>query len=282
MTTRYHHDPLLPPPQGGGTQRLFLEQRTRVSKVTRVLLTHLGTDTVGGLPGLVLTLADAGTRPELKVAGPVGLRGFVRAATPFMHRQFFTTTCEECRKDATVFPHALEITAVRVTRGQAAAGSGGGGSGCNREGEGGGEGGGGGSADVNPAPAKRARTDESTGSGGGEGGAAANNLHFDAASATGADPDAGNVRAGRNGVVRRDLWCTACGYNGHGDKFCGGLPDGVPKGPHYIDDGAGANGVDDDGEGPMVNLSYLLKIPQIRGKFDVEAARRLNVPAGPR
>ena len=142
MTTRYHHDPLLPPPQGGGTQRLFLEQRTRVSKVTRVLLTHLGTDTVGGLPGLVLTLTDAGTRPELKVAGPVGLRGFVRAATPFMHRQFFTTTCEECRKDATVFPHALEITAVRVTRGQAAAGSGGGGSGCNREGEGGGEGGG--------------------------------------------------------------------------------------------------------------------------------------------
>ena len=77
------------------------------------------------------------------------------------------------------------------------------------------------------------------------------------------------------------MWCTACGYNGHGDKFCGGLPDGVPKGPHYIDDGASANGAD-DGEGPMVNVSYLLKIPQIRGKFDVEAARRLNVPAGPR
>jgi ribonuclease Z len=43
-----------------GVQRVFAQHKVRTTKLSRVLLTHLNMDTVGGLPGLVMTMADGG------------------------------------------------------------------------------------------------------------------------------------------------------------------------------------------------------------------------------
>ena len=43
---------------GAGLQRLCVEHRVKTVRLTRVFLTHLDSDTLGGLPGLALTLAD--------------------------------------------------------------------------------------------------------------------------------------------------------------------------------------------------------------------------------
>ena len=80
---------------GAGLQRVCVEQRVRTVRFTRVLLTHLDPDTVGGLPGLVLTVADGG-RAEMHLTGPPGLKAFVRAAEPFMRRDFFSLQVKEC------------------------------------------------------------------------------------------------------------------------------------------------------------------------------------------
>lgn len=44
---------------GEGCQRTFLENSQRLSTVTTICLTHIAHDSVGGLPGLILTSADA-------------------------------------------------------------------------------------------------------------------------------------------------------------------------------------------------------------------------------
>ncbi|CAN0039591.1 unnamed protein product, partial [Sphacelaria rigidula] len=36
---------------GEGTQRIFMEHRIRLTKVENVFLTHISTDTIGGVPG---------------------------------------------------------------------------------------------------------------------------------------------------------------------------------------------------------------------------------------
>jgi ribonuclease Z len=43
---------------GEGCQRIFLEFSQKVSTVTRICLTHLAHETIGGLPGMILTTAD--------------------------------------------------------------------------------------------------------------------------------------------------------------------------------------------------------------------------------
>ena len=54
-----------------GTQRFCFEHKLRVAgKLRRVLLTRLTWDAVGGLPGLLLTMSDAGHAGSLHVHGP--------------------------------------------------------------------------------------------------------------------------------------------------------------------------------------------------------------------
>lgn len=43
---------------GEGCQRIFLEFSQKVSTVTRICLTHLAHDSIGGLPGMILTASD--------------------------------------------------------------------------------------------------------------------------------------------------------------------------------------------------------------------------------
>ena len=55
---------------GEGCQRSFLEHSQKLASVNRVCLTHLAHDSIGGLPGMILTSADAaqGARLDLMAA----------------------------------------------------------------------------------------------------------------------------------------------------------------------------------------------------------------------
>jgi len=72
---------------GDGTQRLAAEYRVKIAtpKLKNVFLTTCNASSIGGLFGMILTIADAG-KNELKISAPAGLRNMMSAATPFVYR----------------------------------------------------------------------------------------------------------------------------------------------------------------------------------------------------
>ncbi|CAI5719591.1 unnamed protein product [Hyaloperonospora brassicae] len=81
---------------GDGTQRLCMEHHVRLAKLQHVFLTELRTHTVGGLPGMVLTVSDSG-KSGLHVHGPPGLQTYLNATRHFLHRPQFKLTASEER-----------------------------------------------------------------------------------------------------------------------------------------------------------------------------------------
>ena len=63
---------------GEGCQRLCMEHHVRLSKLDKVFLTRITADTVGGLPGLLLTIADMG-RSRVNIFGPDGTHQYLAA-----------------------------------------------------------------------------------------------------------------------------------------------------------------------------------------------------------
>lgn len=101
---------------GEGCQRAFLELAQRVSTVHRICLTHLAHDSVGGLPGMILTTADVADRailqavaaasngkkarpeeplPGLDLIGPKGTKDFIHSLRHFMRRDKFELRVNE-------------------------------------------------------------------------------------------------------------------------------------------------------------------------------------------
>ena len=108
---------------GEGCQRTFLEYTQKMSSVDRVCLTHLSHETVGGLPGMILSTADVAAaamenaraalaskqaalasannprqaslppvqelKPGLSIVGPTGSKAFVHSLRHFMRRDKF-------------------------------------------------------------------------------------------------------------------------------------------------------------------------------------------------
>ena len=68
-----------------GTQRLFVEERVRMSKLRDIYLTRVQWQTIGGLPGMLLTLADAGVK-DLSLHGTKNLTHFMCATRQFVYR----------------------------------------------------------------------------------------------------------------------------------------------------------------------------------------------------
>jgi ribonuclease BN (tRNA processing enzyme) len=88
---------------GEGIQRLCVEHRTRIAKLECVYLTRLCPETVGGLPGLSLTSADAG-RTQLSITGPVGSSIFWNSTNHFMKRSCFNVSISEPNSSLTTAP----------------------------------------------------------------------------------------------------------------------------------------------------------------------------------
>ena len=101
---------------GGGTQRSFVEHAQKISNVSTVCLTRLSHDTVGGMPGMMLTVADVKSvqlkssnqndqddnqadelsnripESQLYVLGPRGTQEYVHAMRHFVRRPQFRIT----------------------------------------------------------------------------------------------------------------------------------------------------------------------------------------------
>lgn len=106
---------------GEGSQRSFLELSQKLSSVDRVCLTHLSHDAVGGLPGMILSSADAAKATQvhqmaqkagiaqannnnssstlglvgLELIGPKGIKPYLRSLRHFVRRDDFPLTIRE-------------------------------------------------------------------------------------------------------------------------------------------------------------------------------------------
>ncbi|KAM3577138.1 hypothetical protein VYU27_001055 [Nannochloropsis oceanica] len=71
---------------GEGTQRLAMEHKVRLTRFDHIFLTALTPEALGGLPGMLLTMADCG-KTAISIHGPVGLRALLRSTSHFMRRE---------------------------------------------------------------------------------------------------------------------------------------------------------------------------------------------------
>ncbi|KAJ3032438.1 hypothetical protein HDV00_007546 [Rhizophlyctis rosea] len=87
---------------GEGTQRFCHEHKVRLNKVKNMFLTRVAWDCVGGLPGMLLTLADGGTS-YFKLHGPDNLTHFMAATRHFICRQSLTVETHEFHREGRKF-----------------------------------------------------------------------------------------------------------------------------------------------------------------------------------
>ena len=79
---------------GEGVQRLCVEHRVRIVKLEAIFLTRFSPETMGGLPGVCLTGADAGLQ-RFSLVGPKGTKRFWNATGHFMRRASFNVDIHE-------------------------------------------------------------------------------------------------------------------------------------------------------------------------------------------
>lgn len=79
---------------GEGIQRLCVEHKVRLNKVEHICLTQLSTERIGGLPGLLLTAADAG-KSSIIINGPENLQKFWDSTEYFMHKDVLRVNVNE-------------------------------------------------------------------------------------------------------------------------------------------------------------------------------------------
>ncbi|CAG8512665.1 10663_t:CDS:2 [Acaulospora morrowiae] len=70
---------------GEGTQRFCLQNKIKISKVKKIFLTRIHWECFGGLPGMLLTMADAGSQ-EIKLFGGTNLTHALTATRGFILR----------------------------------------------------------------------------------------------------------------------------------------------------------------------------------------------------
>lgn len=88
---------------GEGTQRFCGQHQIRLSKLAAVFLTRLEWDHVGGLPGMICTLADSGGVDALSLVGPCNTSHFVGSLRPFLRRSAFTLSITEAVQDGILY-----------------------------------------------------------------------------------------------------------------------------------------------------------------------------------
>jgi ribonuclease Z len=91
---------------GAGTQRFAVEHGIRLARLSHVLLASSHWPEVAGLPGLLLTVADAGLA-RLRIAAPRGLARTLVAARTFLHRPQCTLLLAQY--GATADPFAVPV-----------------------------------------------------------------------------------------------------------------------------------------------------------------------------
>jgi ribonuclease Z len=77
---------------GEGTQRFCIQHKIKLGKISNVFFTRTSYDSMGGIPGFMLTLETANAlQPESKnvsMFGPEGIKEFLDSIRPFTHRGY--------------------------------------------------------------------------------------------------------------------------------------------------------------------------------------------------
>ncbi|KAI9143729.1 beta-lactamase-like protein [Paraphysoderma sedebokerense] len=99
---------------GEGTQRFCVENAARLTKLKNVFLTRLDWERVGGLPGMLLTISDAGTN-NINVYGPENTTHFVATTRHFIQRDTTNLSTHDFPVDGSVFQDEnLRITPIML------------------------------------------------------------------------------------------------------------------------------------------------------------------------
>lgn len=76
-----------------------MQHKAKIAKLSSFFLTNTSWDCVGGLPGMLLTVADQSpTNSSFRIVGPEGLHHFVGALRHFVFRAESTVELEEIRE----------------------------------------------------------------------------------------------------------------------------------------------------------------------------------------
>ncbi|XP_063972569.1 ribonuclease Z, mitochondrial [Diachasmimorpha longicaudata] len=100
---------------GEGTQRLAHEHHLRLSKLEHVFFTTPTWKNMGGLPGMSLTIQDAGV-PHITLHGPKGVVDIFDAVKRFAFLAHLTVSEAECEKDNVYDDSCMTIRYVPLTK----------------------------------------------------------------------------------------------------------------------------------------------------------------------
>ncbi|KAI8085970.1 beta-lactamase-like protein [Gilbertella persicaria] len=97
-----------------GTQRLCVQEKVRLSKLSNVFLSRVDWDCMGGLTGMLLTLTDAGVK-NIDIHGAKNLSHFVAATRHFVYRTNATVNVHEYSEESLPYSDKnLSVTPVIV------------------------------------------------------------------------------------------------------------------------------------------------------------------------
>ncbi|RUP50800.1 hypothetical protein BC936DRAFT_137640 [Jimgerdemannia flammicorona] len=85
-----------------GTQRMCIENKTKLPKMGNIFLTRVDWDCVGGIPGMLMSLADQGTK-NVKLLGGKNLTHFMAATRHFIYRTSMSVETHEFDHDGAEF-----------------------------------------------------------------------------------------------------------------------------------------------------------------------------------
>ncbi|OBZ86036.1 Zinc phosphodiesterase ELAC protein 2 [Choanephora cucurbitarum] len=98
-----------------GTQRLCVQEKVRLSKLSNVFLSRVDWDCLGGLTGMLLTLTDTGIK-KIDLHGPKNLSHFVAATRHFVYRTNATVNVSEYDNESKPYVDKnLSVTPVVVS-----------------------------------------------------------------------------------------------------------------------------------------------------------------------
>lgn len=94
---------------GDGTQRVCTELGTKLSRLRSVYLSSLSAPSIGGLFGLMLTIADAG-KQRVSIAAPMGLPGLFDSARSFCYRPSLVHTFHQINLQSSASAIPITVT----------------------------------------------------------------------------------------------------------------------------------------------------------------------------
>lgn len=100
---------------GEGTQRLAHEHKTKLARLEHIFMTRTSWQRIGGLPGLSLTVQDAGV-PKLSLHGPPGLDELYRAMRRFVILKDMSVEAVVCEAGNKFEDSVLSVTYVPFER----------------------------------------------------------------------------------------------------------------------------------------------------------------------